>query len=243
MNLLLRCWSTGLRVRLNRRHRACLLLCGRASLLLRRVPLLLRRVPLLLLWLSWRMILTCRVRLNWRHRVRLLLCSRVSSLLLLSGHMIVLPGGMSLNLRSGIAFHLPSRISAVLLPVLLILRPRLRCSRCGMVRYAQRPRGNYVLWVAAIRLGKRASVCFCSLHMLRLVLGRGHMLLAGCNPLLGSGLMLNPARTAVVSDVTVPGHCISFHNRAVNVSGVDDGLIYVHYRGVIGKLVAAPLAA
>ena len=37
MNLLLRCWSTGLRVRLNRRHRACLLLCGRASLLLRRV--------------------------------------------------------------------------------------------------------------------------------------------------------------------------------------------------------------
>jgi hypothetical protein len=69
------------------------------------------------------------------------------------------------------------------------------------------------------------------------------VLLAGGNLLLGSGGVPNAAGAAAIRNVTVPGDRISFHDRPVNIGGVNDILIHTHHRGVIGKLVAAPLAA
>jgi hypothetical protein len=60
---------------------------------------------------------------------------------------------------------------------------------------------------------------------------------------LGGGLMLHPARSAIVGHVTGVGHNATLDYRAVNIGGVDDGLIHMHDRGVIGKRSTAPLAA
>jgi hypothetical protein len=79
--------------------------------------------------------------------------------------------------------------------------------------------------------------------MLRLEAGRSRVLLMFGNPLLGSRGVLNPAWTAVIGDVPVVGDGVSFHHRPVVVGGVDDALIHVHDRGVVGKFVAAPLAS
>ena len=59
----------------------------------------------------------------------------------------------------------------------------------------------------------------------------------------GDGLVLHPAGTAAIGDAVVVDDGVSLHNRPVNVGGVNDGHIDARDRGVIGKLVAAPLAA
>src|ERR1035437_1230389 len=107
----------------------------------------------------------------------------------------------------------------------------------------QRLGGYHVLRGPPIRFGIRALVDPGSLHVLRLETCRSRMPLALGNPLLGSGGVLNTAWTAVIGNAVVVDDRVSLHNRPVNVGGMDDGLIHVHDRGVIGKLAAAPLAA
>jgi len=61
--------------------------------------------------------------------------------------------------------------------------------------------------------------------------------------LLGSGLVLNSARPAVVRYVIGIGHDVLLHNRLVYIGGMDDSHIHLRDRGVVGKVVATPLAA
>jgi hypothetical protein len=59
----------------------------------------------------------------------------------------------------------------------------------------------------------------------------------------GRGSVLNAAGTAAIGDAVAVGDCISLHTCPVDIGGVDRVLIHVHDRGVVSKLVAAPLAA
>ena len=54
--------------------------------------------------------------------------------------------------------------------------------------------------------------------------------------------MLNTSTTTAKSNVPVVGDGVSFDDGAVNVGGVDSGLIHAHDRGVVGELASAPLA-
>jgi hypothetical protein len=69
------------------------------------------------------------------------------------------------------------------------------------------------------------------------------MLFAGGCALLWPGLVLDATGTAVVGNAPVVDNRVSLHNCAVDIGGVNDGLIHAHHRSVIGKLIAAPLAA
>jgi hypothetical protein len=119
------------------------------------------------------------------------------------------------------------------------LPPRSRCGLCRDHRlfYGQGLR------VAAIGLGVGGLVDLGRSNVLCLEAGRSRMLLARGCLLLGSGGVLNATRPAVVGHMIGVGNDAPLHNSPVNVGRVDDGLIHVHDCGVIGKGVAAPLAA
>ena len=58
-----------------------------------------------------------------------------------------------------------------------------------------------------------------------------------------AGGVLNATRTAVVGHVMRIGDDASLHHCPINVGSVNNGLIHMHDRGVIGKVATAPLAA
>jgi hypothetical protein len=97
--------------------------------------------------------------------------------------------------------------------------------------------------VPAIGLGIQGLVGPGRLHVLHLVSGRSHVLFVLCKPLLRSGVVVNAAGTAGIGHVIGIGDNASLHNRPVDVGRVDDGLIHMHNRGVVGKVPAPPLAA
>jgi hypothetical protein len=66
---------------------------------------------------------------------------------------------------------------------------------------------------------------------------------AGICPFLRGGLMLNAVGAAVVSNVVGIGYGVLFHNRTVDVGGVNDVHIYLRNRGVVGEGSTSPLAA
>jgi hypothetical protein len=68
------------------------------------------------------------------------------------------------------------------------------------------------------------------------------VLIALGNPLLWGSSVLNPAWAAAIGNAAVVDNRISLHNRRVVVGGVNHGLIHVHDRGVVGKLVAPPFS-
>ena len=55
--------------------------------------------------------------------------------------------------------------------------------------------------------------------------------------------MLNPARSAVIRNMVFIDDRVLLHNLLVVVGGVDGTLIHMRDRGIVGKLVAAPLPA
>jgi hypothetical protein len=55
--------------------------------------------------------------------------------------------------------------------------------------------------------------------------------------------MLNAVRAAVVGYVVGIGNCVLFHNRTVDVGGVNDVHIYLRNRGVVGEGSTPPFAA
>jgi hypothetical protein len=55
--------------------------------------------------------------------------------------------------------------------------------------------------------------------------------------------MFYPARSSVIGNVVCVDDRVLLHNRPVHVGGVDNILIHVHHRGVIGKRTASPLSA
>ena len=79
--------------------------------------------------------------------------------------------------------------------------------------------------------------------MLRLNAGRSRVFIARGNFFRGRGGVLNPVRSTIIGNVVTVDDCVLLHNRPVVVGGVDDALIHMHDRGVVGKFVAAPLAA
>ena len=132
---------------------------------------------------------------------------------------------------------------------MLLWRGMLLLLRCGvllrrsLMSPAQRPGGNHVLRAPPVGLGIRAFVGPRGIYMLRLIAGRGRVLLACGNALLGGRGMPNPSRTSVIGNVPVVGDSIPLHHCPIIVGGVDDALVHAHDRGVIGKGVAAPLAS
>ncbi len=115
--------------------------------------------------------------------------------------------------------------------------------RCSAVLLAQGLGGNRVLRVSAVHLGIRGSVGFCSPLVLRLEPGRSGVLTALGDLLLWGGSVLNPARATAIGNAAAVDDRVSLHTRRVVVGGVNHGIIHAHHRGVVGKLVAAPLPA
>ena len=65
---------------------------------------------------------------------------------------------------------------------------------------------------------------------------RGNQFFRGCPVLYAVG-------SAAIGNVVVVDDRVVHHNRPVNVGSVNDGLIHMHHRGVIGKVAAPPFAA
>jgi hypothetical protein len=78
---------------------------------------------------------------------------------------------------------------------------------------------------------------------LRLDTGRSRMHFVLGSTLRRAGGVLNATRTAVVGHVMRIGDDASLHHCPINVGSVNNGLIHMHDRGVIGKVATAPLAA
>jgi len=95
----------------------------------------------------------------------------------------------------------------------------------------------------AVDLGIRLVVHLRGLDVLRLEARGRRMRFVLGDLLLGSGRMLNAARSAGVS------HVVGIHNRVllddgpVDVGSVNDGGIHIHYRRVVSKRATAPLTA
>ena len=79
--------------------------------------------------------------------------------------------------------------------------------------------------------------------MLHLESGWRRVLFMHRNQFLGSCGVLDAARTAVIGHMVGVDDGVSLHNRPVDVGGVNDSLIHMHHRGVVGKGVAAPFTA
>jgi len=147
-----------------------------------------------------------------------------------------------LLLRLGLSVHRTNRIRCTLLRG-RSLRPCLHSGWRGVVLHTQRPGGNHVLRVTAVRLGKRALIGPGRLYMLCLERCRSHVLVAIGNPLLGPWLVLYAAWPTIIGNVPVVDDRVSHHDRPVDIGGMNDGFIHAHNRGVVGKLAAAPFTA
>jgi len=196
----------------------------------------LRLCMLLHLWLS--MLLHLRLSMLLDLRLCVLLHLRLS-MLLRRWLSMLLDLRLCVLLRRWLSMLLDLRLCVLLRCGLILSDPGGRCPVCR----AQRLFGNQVLRMAPIRLGIQAPVGPGSHHVLRLVAGRSYMPLTRGSQFLGRGGVLYATRTAAVGNVAVVHDRVSLHNRPVDVGGVNDGLIHAHDRGVVGKLVAAPLAA
>jgi hypothetical protein len=124
----------------------------------------------------------------------------------------------------------------------MLLRCRLLPGR-GVSHRSQRLIGNQIFRVAATSLGKRCLVSPGRRYVLCLEAGRRCVLVVCGHLLLRRGGMLNAAGAPVVRNAMRVGDRVSFHTRSVNVGIVNRVLIHAHDRGVIGKLVSAPLTA
>jgi hypothetical protein len=69
------------------------------------------------------------------------------------------------------------------------------------------------------------------------------MMLVAHSSLLGSGVMVNAAGTAAEAHVAGVGNHASLHHRPVDVGVVNDRLIHMNDRSVVGESAAAPFAA
>jgi hypothetical protein len=79
--------------------------------------------------------------------------------------------------------------------------------------------------------------------MLRLIPRWRYVLLTGYSLFAGSWVVVNPVRTAVVSNVIGIEHSFLLNNGPVDIGVVDDGDVYLGDGGVIGKHAASPFAA
>jgi hypothetical protein len=99
------------------------------------------------------------------------------------------------------------------------------------------------LRMPAVNLGIRRLLGFGCINMLNLETSGSNMLFMHGNLLLGRRPVLNAVGAAAEGDMVGVGYARSLDDRAVNESGVDDGFIHMDHRGVVGKFIAAPLAA
>jgi len=68
------------------------------------------------------------------------------------------------------------------------------------------------------------------------------LLVFGC-PLFGAWIMPDAAGTAAEGNVAVSGNIASFHNRPINIGGVNARNVNAHHGRVVGEFMAAPHAA
>ena len=97
--------------------------------------------------------------------------------------------------------------------------------------------------MAAICLGKRASVRLGHGFMLSLVGGFGDVLFVlGC-AFFRCRVVMDSARAAAIGHMVVVDDGVSFHNGPVDIGGMDNGAIHIDHSRVIGKMPATPLSA
>src|ERR1700691_743596 len=97
--------------------------------------------------------------------------------------------------------------------------------------------------MAAIDLGVGGTVTAGGRDVLLLVSGWRRVMTVHGDALLRSRRVADAAGSAVVSDARVVGDDVLAHDGLVHIGVVNDGRVHAHYRGVIGEVAAAPLAA